>query len=155
MKSKHFLVVIYASVLLFAIYAGVNAGLRVSRPAVLLEWKTASELNTVGFNLYRSEVENGPFERLNAQFLPSSTDPLAGGSYRYTDTQVETGKMYFYRLEEVEADGKTTILGEIQGKAARHGLVELVAAVVLVIICSLGLRFSLRQPSRKMEKAQA
>ena len=32
---------------------------------VIVEWTTASELNTAGFNLYRRDSPDGPFTRLN------------------------------------------------------------------------------------------
>ena len=39
-------------------------------PAVTVEWSTASELNTAGFNILRGESESGPFTRLNPKSFP-------------------------------------------------------------------------------------
>jgi hypothetical protein len=36
-------------------------------PVVTVEWSTASELNTAGFNVLRGENPNGPFAHLNPQ----------------------------------------------------------------------------------------
>jgi hypothetical protein len=60
-------------------------------PVVTVEWSTASELNTAGFNLSRGDSQTGPFTRLTAEVIPASPDPLVGGSYIYTDTEVESG----------------------------------------------------------------
>ncbi len=85
-----------------------------SRPAqVIVEWSTETEINTVGFNLYRAESPEGPFTRVNDQLIPSSPDPLVGGHYVYTDTQVVAGRTYYYELEDVEASGVSTRHGPI------------------------------------------
>ena len=82
-------------------------------PAVTVEWSTASELDTAGFNLLRGNTPDGPFTRLNAQVIPASPDPLVGGSYIFTDTQVAPGQTYYYQLEEVEFGGSTSPQGTV------------------------------------------
>lgn len=85
-----------------------------NRPAqVIIEWSTETEVNTIGFNLYRSESPEGPFTRVNDQLIPSSPDPLVGGHYVYTDTQVVAGRTYYYELEDVEVSGISTRHGPI------------------------------------------
>ena len=80
---------------------------------VVVEWATASEINTSGFNLYRSGQADGPYVKVNAQLIPASTDPLVGGKYRYEDTSVISGRTYYYQLEDVELDGASTRHGPI------------------------------------------
>ncbi len=75
---------------------------------VTLSWTTASEVNTAGFNLYRSENPNGPFTRINPQLIAASIDPVAGGKYQYQDTSIVSGRTYYYQLEDVELNGKST-----------------------------------------------
>ena len=82
-------------------------------PAVTVEWSTASELNTAGFNVLRSDNPDGPFARLNPAVIPASPDPLVGGSYVYTDTNVTPGRTYYYQLEEVESGGGTVPQGTV------------------------------------------
>ena len=82
-------------------------------PAVTVDWSTASELNTAGFNLYRSDNKDGPFTRINTALIPASPDPLVGGSYAFTDTQVTAGWTYYYRLEEVETNGDASPRGVV------------------------------------------
>jgi hypothetical protein len=89
-----------------------------SEPAmVIVEWTTESEVNLAGFNVYRSEDPEGPYVKLNEVLIPASRDPLAGASYVYTDTTAMAGVTYYYKLEDVELDGRSTI----------HGPIELVA----------------------------
>lgn len=109
-------------------------------PAVTVEWSTASELNTAGFNVLRSENPNGPFTRLNAEVIPASPDPLVGSSYAYTDTNVTPGQTYTYQLEEVEFGGGTAPQGTVIVTAQQSiDPIFIVAAIGLaaVIIAAL------------------
>ena len=108
-------------------------------PVVTVEWSTASELNTAGFNLARGDTQTGPFTRLNTEVIPASPDPLVGGSYVYTDTQVVAGQTYYYQLEEVETTGSTSVQGVV-AVTASGGLnpvligVGVALAVLLIIL---------------------
>lgn len=73
----------------------------------VIRWETASEINTAGFNLYRGPTAAGPWERVNATLIPSSSTGVGGGRYVFRDTTADAGATYFYRLEEVELDGAT------------------------------------------------
>ena len=104
-------------------------------PAVTVEWSTASELNTAGFNILRGESESGPFTRLNPEVIPASPDPLVGGSYVYTDTNVTPGQTYYYQLEEVEFGGSASPQGTVVATAPR-GVepIFVIAAVGLAVV---------------------
>jgi len=73
-------------------------------PAVELEWRTATEINNRGFNVYRGTTDN--FEeavRLNSDLIPGQGRGLAGGAtYTFTDTGVEPGYTYYYWLEDID-----------------------------------------------------
>ena len=51
---------------------------------VIVEWTTASELDTVGFNLLRAETQKGPFEQINSNLIPAGSDSLSGSNYNFT-----------------------------------------------------------------------
>jgi len=72
-----------------------------------ITWETASEVDTAGFNLYRSTSPDGPWEKINQQLIPPADDPVSGGSYKFVDKDAETGSTYYYMLEEVELSGGT------------------------------------------------
>jgi hypothetical protein len=104
---------------------------------VLVEWATESEVDTAGFNVYRSESSDGPFICINDHLIPASPDPLVGGSYVFTDTDVVAGRTYYYQLEDVEFDGTSTRHGPIEAKAAASRafmarVLELLAIVLFV-----------------------
>jgi hypothetical protein len=88
---------------------------------VVVEWTTESEVNLAGFNIYRSESPDGPYAKLNDSLIPAAPDPIAGGSYSYTDATAESGVTYYYQLEDVELDGKATMHGPIVA-VARGGV---------------------------------
>lgn len=111
---------------------------------VTVEWSTASELNTAGFNLSRGDSPAGPFVRVNAELIPASNDPLIGGVYTFTDTRVSAGRTYYYRLEEVETDGATTEQGVVAVTAANN-LNLMVIVVTVGILVSAGLLFGRRR----------
>ncbi len=84
---------------------------------IAVQWTTGSEINTAGFNLYRSENAAGPFTRINPQLIPAANDPIAGGKYHFQDDDVKPGQTYYYELEDVELSGAST----------RHGPIVIVA----------------------------
>ena len=90
----------YAAIVLIA------QTLAVSRAT--LTWKTESEGNTAGFNVYRSDQPEGPWQLLNAAGpLPAQGNATSGGDYRYVDRGLAAGHTYYYIIEEVEYDMTT------------------------------------------------
>jgi uncharacterized membrane protein YphA (DoxX/SURF4 family) len=104
-----------------------------SQAEVIVKWETASELETAGFNVYRGLNPDEINQRLNSNLILPAVDPLQGGVYEYQDPQVEPGRTYFYRIEEVEIGGQTNQYGPIEVHATGGGLVELAVAVCLAI----------------------
>jgi len=108
---------------------------------IQVEWSTASEIDTAGFNLYRSENLTGPFVKINANLIPASGDPLVGGKYQYLDESVEPGRSYYYELEDVENSGATSRHGPIQvsgGGMGRYKIAEFILAGGVVMIGLFG-----------------
>ena len=81
--------------------------------SVVLEWRTASELDNLGFHLYRGPSESGPWIRLTASLIPGLGSSAVGQAYSYRDTGLVNGTRYFYRLEDVDASSKTTSHGPV------------------------------------------
>ncbi len=73
---------------------------------VAVKWVTASETSTLGFNLYRKDV-NGVWIKVNADLVPAQGWPNGGigGSYRVVDSGAIPGETYTYKLVEIETDG--------------------------------------------------
>ena len=80
---------------------------------VRVEWKTATEVDTLGFNLYRSVKKEGPYEKLNNDLIVGLISSPIGRSYTYTDKNVIQGNLYYYKLEEIDLSGKRTQHGPV------------------------------------------
>jgi hypothetical protein len=89
-------------------------------------------LNTVGFYLLRSESPTGPFEQINLEIIPSTSDSLTGSSYSYEDRGVQAGVVYYYVLEEIEETGNSNQHGPIIVEANSAAKTELWIAAVLI-----------------------
>jgi hypothetical protein len=113
-----------------------------------IEWETETELNTAGFNIYRSEMEDGQYIRINEQIIPSQSDAVSGASYVYSDNDVERGKTYYYRLEDIEYDNTTQqhdiLIGEVNALNWYTIPLALFSALVGIIMLFAGLRQSRR-----------
>ncbi len=83
--------------------------------AVKLTWTTQSEINNQGFVLERAVDAEGPFQEI-ASYLTDSRLLGQGNSnrpvdYEYLDEAVVNGITYFYRLIDVDINGKRTVQG--------------------------------------------
>lgn len=76
-----------------------------------MEWETASEIGTVGFNIYRLDPATDSFVRLNDHLLPALGGARQGGVYRFPDPNAAPGQISTYGLEEVEAKGSKHVYG--------------------------------------------
>ncbi|MDD5467595.1 MAG: hypothetical protein PHS96_07295 [Anaerolineales bacterium] len=122
-----------------AVGFGALAWARSGEATVEVEWQTASELNTLGFNLYRGEEPDGPFEKVNPSLITASNDAILGGEYSYTDRLDRPGARVYYQLEEVEIGGATTRHGPIEGVAQSANRHLLLLAAGLAVLGGLGL----------------
>lgn len=85
---------------------------------ITLAWQTANEVDNLGFNIYRAESADGTRVKLNEALIPTNLMPgsLEGASYTFEDLTVEEGLFYHYWLEDVDAEGVTTLHGPVVGK---------------------------------------
>jgi hypothetical protein len=84
--------------------------------SVILRWETLTEVDTVGFHLYRARVGDAVPVRINGSLIASRTPPgsLSGAAYEFADDRVEAGVTYDYWLEEVDVYGQGTRYGPVQ-----------------------------------------
>ena len=71
---------------------------------VTLKWETGSEVGNIGFYVYRSEIEDGQFEKIS-KLIEGAGSSAMGRTYEYIDKKVEPNKTYFYYLEDVDIHG--------------------------------------------------
>jgi alpha-tubulin suppressor-like RCC1 family protein len=87
--------------------------------SVLLTWTTASEIENAGFNIYRAEAEDGEYIKINLSVIPAGGSPTNGASYQYIDEDVRNRRTYYYKLEDLDIYGKSTMHGPVSAKPRR------------------------------------
>lgn len=75
---------------------------------VVLTWSTSSETDNEGFNILRSDSANGPFIQINPMMVPAMGGIGMRASYTFTDNEIDAGKNYYYRLQDIDAKGIVT-----------------------------------------------
>jgi len=80
---------------------------------VRLIWETATELNNMGFNLYRASSPDGVRVQINTDLVPGRGTGL-GGDYSYDDPDQLSDGNYYYWLEDVEYDSSTREHGPLR-----------------------------------------
>jgi len=90
-------------------FASANA----SRTAkgVLLRWRTGTEVDLLGFRVYRSR---GHSWRRVTRSLIAAKGSVSGASYRFLDKTVRRGASYRYRIKAVNRDGTTAWFGPVR-----------------------------------------
>ena len=83
--------------------------------SVLLAWETGTEVDNVGFNLYRADTPDGPYTQINAALIAAEGDPVAGASYSFLDKGLAAGT-YYYQLEDIDLNGTATLHGPVSVK---------------------------------------
>jgi hypothetical protein len=75
---------------------------KAARAGVTLSWRTGSESDIAGFNVWR--WNSGAKQKVNRSLLPAR-GAVFGSSYSLVDRSARSGKTYVYRLQLVHRDG--------------------------------------------------
>ncbi len=86
---------------------------KVRRGYVALSWRTASEQANYGFNVYRSDVEDGQYTKINDQLILGHGTSAEPHDYAFADYHVERSQTYYYKVEDVATDGASTFHGPL------------------------------------------
>jgi hypothetical protein len=84
----------------------------------LLQWKTHSEQNNAGWNIYRGATEaaftNETAEIINFEIIPGAGNSSEPTSYQFSDVfPVQPDASYYYWLESVSYSGATELYGPV------------------------------------------
>ena len=71
-----------------------------------VKWVTASEVDNFGFDVFRSENEEGPFEKINKDTIAGAGTVDTPNRYQFTDDGIEAGKRYWYYVESISMSGQ-------------------------------------------------
>jgi photosystem II stability/assembly factor-like uncharacterized protein len=88
----------------------------VQQNKVVLNWKTATELNNYGFEIERTSYHDGfitsNWESLG--FIKGSGNSTSTKEYSFTDATLRGNGKFIYRLKQIDNDGKIKYLGETE-----------------------------------------
>ena len=82
--------------------------------SVLLSWKTAAEPGNAGFHLLRAEAAEGDYRRITAALIPAEGNEFTGADYEWIDAEVEGGRTYWYKLEDIDLYGQSAFHGPVE-----------------------------------------
>ncbi len=75
----------------------------------IISWTTESELDNAGFNILRSQSEQGPFVKVNPTLIQGAGTTGERNEYTWTDTTAKPNTFYYYRgyyrIEDVSHAG--------------------------------------------------
>jgi hypothetical protein len=91
---------------------------------VILNWTTESEIDNAGFNIYRAEDEDGEYVKINNSLIPAEGSPTSGATYQFVDNDVKNRRTYYYKLEDIDLNGTSTMHGPVSATPRRVRSVE-------------------------------
>jgi len=74
-------------------------------PKNTLKWTTASEVDNFGFDIFRSDSEDGPFEKMTHDPLPGAGTTDEPQAYLWEDFDINKGQDYYYYVESISMAG--------------------------------------------------
>ena len=83
------------------------------RDQIIIAWTTLSEIDSAGFNLWRSESGNGKYIRINPGTIEAAGGATLSAGYSYADNTARPGITYYYKLEDIDNSGVSTFHGPI------------------------------------------
>ncbi len=87
---------------------------------IKLNWATASEVNLLGFNIWRvgqntpQEPGENSYQKINTELIPAEGSENFGANYSYLDAPVDGYSYYWYKLEAVELQGDHSFWGPLK-----------------------------------------
>ncbi len=89
-----------------------TAEARPGQSKVYIDWTTATQFQTVGFYITRSDNASGPWTRVS-DFIPREGDDLTGAQYpTWVDETTDWDHFYSYKLEEI-TQGDSAFYGPV------------------------------------------
>ena len=77
---------------------------------VTIRWTTESELDNAGFNILRSNNRSNGFKQVNTALIQGAGTTGERSTYKWIDTAVKPGIVYYYQIEDVSFAGERQVL---------------------------------------------
>ena len=104
---------------------------------ILLKWRTESEINNLGFDVYRSETPDEKFVKINPAHIKGAGTDSTTHDYKFIDESAVVGKTYYYYIESISFSGEREksrtikIIIDASGKARVTSLMRPTASALL------------------------
>lgn len=70
-----------------------------------IKWKTASEQDNFGYDIYRSDTQEGDYQIINEDTLEGAGTTVNETVYEFQDDKIDPCKVYYYYIESIAMDG--------------------------------------------------
>jgi len=70
-----------------------------------VRWSTASEVDNFGYDVYRGNSKDGPFERITTDPVPGAGTSDETHKYSFVDEKIAPYQSYFYYVESISLAG--------------------------------------------------
>jgi hypothetical protein len=112
------------------VMSGFTASYNAKNSEVTLKWRTESEINNLGFDVYRSESPDGKFVKVSSAYIKGAGTDSTPHNYRFVDESAVVGKTYYYYLETISFSGEREkshiikVIVDASGKVKVTGLMQ-------------------------------
>ena len=83
-----------------------------SAGVVTLRWRTETEINNMGFFVWRAQELDGEYQAISG-LIPGHGSSLEPHSYVYHDIDILPDRTYYYKLRQVDMEGREIFYGPI------------------------------------------
>jgi parallel beta-helix repeat protein len=80
---------------------------------ITINWDILSEIDNAGFNLLRSESENGIYTKINSKIIEAKGGATLNVEYTYNDDITKPEVKYYYKLEDIDTRGNSNMHGPV------------------------------------------
>lgn len=77
-----------------------------------LHWNTRSEMESAGFEIYRSQSRDDGFVKITTELIPAAKFSNRPRTYEYRDSDIDPCGTYFYYIDAVSTNGVRTRVSE-------------------------------------------
>ncbi|MBU1626429.1 hypothetical protein KKB18_03595, partial [bacterium] len=78
---------------------------------VIVNWKTGTEIDNLGYYIVRSESPDKGYILVNKDVIPAKGNVYSGSTYEYMDRSAAFGHVYYYWLVDVDIYGAMKVHG--------------------------------------------
>ncbi len=89
---------------------------------IRISWETGSEIDLVGFYLFRAEKSSGPYMLISNLIPAGAPSQTQGAAYVFEDRGLDQGKEYYYRIEAVMEPQGSDFFGPFAASTTGGGI---------------------------------